>query len=108
MAGVPRARPGQLKCQWGKVAESPPDLIYLRAADVPPSDMDMLHDLLTEPRRAGGRAFGARLPSLLQELDARGYDISTLKISVEKKRPDIRAARVRQDAEHMSADSIPA
>jgi hypothetical protein len=88
--GPPRARPGQLKVQWGKIADHDPDLVYARGEGVPSADGWLFHDALTSPNWKGplSRDKFAFDPSLLEELEARGYDIKTLKISIEKKRTD--------------------
>ena len=85
--GPPRARPGQLKVQFGKVADHDPDLIYARGEGVPSADGWLLHDALVSPKWKGPLCADkfAFDPSLLEELEARGYDITTLKISIDKK-----------------------
>lgn len=84
MAGVPRARDGQIKAQWGKLADSYPDLCYVWGKGTSRADARLLHNMLSlKPYMPLTKEF---CPSFLEELDARGYDITTLKISVEKKR----------------------
>lgn len=86
--GPPRARPGQLKAQWGKVADSDPDIVYVGGEGTTRADRWMLHHFIGRPQFANplSRDTFALEPSFLEELDARGYDITTLVISVEKKR----------------------
>lgn len=86
---APRPRPGQLKVQFGKLADDGPDIIYARGEGIPSADGRLLHHFLSAPRAyfdLQARPFGiAYEPSLIEELEARGYDIKTLKISIEKK-----------------------
>lgn len=84
MAGVPRAREGQLKAQWGKLADSDYDLCYVWGKGASRADAHLLHSALTlKPYMPLTKEFA---PSFLEELEARGYNVTTLKISVEKKR----------------------
>lgn len=90
MTGTPRARPGQLKLQWGKLADCAPDHIACRGEGIPKTDANMLFDFISAKRHRTdfdnpGNRLGIYDPSFLEELEARGYDIRTLKISIEKK-----------------------
>lgn len=76
---APKAKPGELIARWGKV-EGIVDLCY----DGPSRpDMHLLHGALT------GKKFqpfdSTWSASFLQELEERGYDITTLKFSIKKK-----------------------
>ncbi len=86
MAGVPRAREGQIKVQWANTAEGGEDLHYFRGEGVGRADGWLLHSAISAPTHSPMK--NEWHPSLLEELEARGYDIKTLKISVEKKKPE--------------------
>ncbi len=84
MAGAPRARDGQIKAQWGKLADQDADLVYVWGRGASSADAWLLHDTLSlKPYMQLTKEF---CPSFLEELESRGYDLRTLKISVEKKR----------------------
>jgi hypothetical protein len=86
--GAPRPRPGQLKVQFGRLAGDTPDIIYARGDGIPRADAHLLHNVLASKRPCVDIAAPDILswePSLFDELEARGYDISTLRISIEKK-----------------------
>lgn len=78
---APKARVGELVARWGKV-EGEIDLCY----DGPTRpDMHLLHNALTgkrgRPTISGGFEWD---DSFVEELKARGYDITTLRFSVRK------------------------
>lgn len=80
---APKAKPGQLKAQWGKV-DGMDDLCYAHGDGVPRVDARLLHNALTAERY---QAFDNTWSlSFCDELEARGYDLTTLKFSIEKKR----------------------
>lgn len=83
MAGIPRSRDGELKCQWGKLADHKPDLIYTRGEGIPRADAHLLHSTISS--KDYSPMDKQWHPSFIEELEARGYDIKTLKISVQKK-----------------------
>ena len=79
----PKAKPGELKAQWGKLPHDTPDLCYAWGDGVSRADGHLLHNVLSGERFRPGSF--ERDPSLLDELKARGYDLTTLKISIQKK-----------------------
>lgn len=82
MSGVPTARPGQVKIQYGKVAN---DLMMCWGDGTAKADANLLICAVTSPKH---HPFDDTWePSLLDELRDRGYDITTLRISIEKVRP---------------------
>lgn len=83
MAGIPRSRDGELKCQWGKLADRNPDLIYTRGEGIPRCDAHLLHNTISS--KDYSPMDHDWHPSFLEEPELRGYDIKTLKISVQKK-----------------------
>lgn len=79
---TPKAKDGQLKAQWGKLPHETPDLIYVWGDGVPRCDSRLLYNIFSMKRFPPG-SFEAD-PSFLDELKARGYDLTTIKFSVEK------------------------
>jgi hypothetical protein len=82
------AKPGQLVAKWGRASrEDLPDLSYAWGEGVPRADARMLDTAFTAQRMS--RSFPTMEvvyePSFLEELEARGYDISTLRFSIQKK-----------------------
>jgi hypothetical protein len=90
----PKTRPGELIAQWGTVEGMPPNLCYFRGTGIPNPDMHLLHDVLFGPRirlnldaPLGSTRCNWTLhePSFLEELEARGNDVTTLRVYVRKK-----------------------
>lgn len=90
----PKAKPGELLARWGKVKYADPDIVYAWGQGVPKGDSHLLHSALSAPRtrlnydaKFPASRFDATIdePSFLQELEARGYDLTTLRFSVQKK-----------------------
>lgn len=80
---TPKAKPGQLKAQWGKLPYDTPDLIFCWGDGVPKCDGSLLNSALSGKRH---HPFdGTWSDSLIEELEKRGYDITTLKFSIQKK-----------------------
>lgn len=85
---APKAKPGQLVARWGKV-EGNIDLCYAWGPGVDRSDARLLNTVLSGERyrpsmkNYPGYEVG---PSFFDELESRGYDLTTLKFSVEKKK----------------------
>lgn len=84
---TPTAKPGELLVRYGKVPHDAPDVVIAWGDGVSKRDGAFLYY-----RLACGRP--ARLPdgepesSLIDELEARGYDITTLRFSIMKKQAD--------------------
>ncbi len=86
---APRAKPGELKAQWGKLPHDRPDICYVWGDGISKADSHLLHNVLTGRRlRIGfiGEEQHVIDPSFMEELETRGYDITTLKFSISKKR----------------------
>jgi hypothetical protein len=80
---APRARDGQLKAKWGSIEGDSPDLCYVWGSGIPRADARLLHDTLASPRfRPLSREWDM---SFMEEMKDRGYDISTLEISISRK-----------------------
>ena len=82
---------GQLLVYWGKLPHDEPDVIYAYQGD---SSMKRDNAFLyyhfgrKYPDPNAMPLFSKMKPSLLEELDARGYDITTLRFSIMKKTPN--------------------
>lgn len=88
------AQPGQLKAQWGQPAHESPQLCYAWGPGVLRGDGNLLHCMLSgkrarlamgEERIQNGGFPVIYEPSFLEELESRGYDLTTLKFSIRKK-----------------------
>jgi hypothetical protein len=77
---TPTAKPGELRAKWGRPSPGDPaSVCYVwggSGAEKP--DARILSNALEDAPVFSGR-------SLAQELEARGYDLSTLQFSVKKK-----------------------
>lgn len=90
------AKPGELLVYYGKLPHSDPDICYAwGGGGASKQDGNFLSYVLGSPRckpavsevevrRAGRRGFVFE-PSVLEELEARGYDLTTLRFSIQKK-----------------------
>jgi hypothetical protein len=88
---VPTAKPGELKAVWGRAERGDaPDIVYAWGEGVNRADGRMLHNALSGERlrptmkNLGGYEVDK---SFLEELENRGYDLTTLKFSIQKKTP---------------------
>jgi hypothetical protein len=87
--GKPRAKKDELKCQWGKL-HGREEMIYSWGALSGLTDRDggndaaFLHVIFNVKRFDSGTE--NPLPSFVEELEARGYDITTFKFSIQKKK----------------------
>jgi hypothetical protein len=80
---TPKAKDGELKMQYGKLPHDSPDLCYVRGDGIPKCDGRLLHYMLSGKRYSPvDKAWDA---SFLEELEKRGYDLTTLKFSIQKK-----------------------
>lgn len=84
----PKLKDGQLLVYWGKLPHDEPDMIYSWQGD---SHMKRDTALLCnyigipQPDPHAKPLFSKMLPSLIDELVTRGYDITTLRFSIMKK-----------------------
>lgn len=92
----PRPRPGELVARWGRVEGSEPQVCYFPGDGIERCDMHMLHCALSGPRQRTN--YEAPLgsprylwtiytPSFLEELEEHGFDLETIRFSIQKKRP---------------------
>lgn len=73
--------------KWGKMPRDAPEMCYSWGEGASKRDMILLHVNIAsqKPDPFAERPFSKMLPSLLDELEARGYDLTTFKLSVRKK-----------------------
>lgn len=89
----PRAKTGELKAQYGKLPDDSPDIVFAWGEGCSRTDAHLLHNVINSERcYLDIEKVGKDDPmpvsydkSLVDELEARGYDITTLKISIQKK-----------------------
>ncbi|MCK5613421.1 hypothetical protein KAR91_66740 [Candidatus Pacearchaeota archaeon] len=80
---APKARDGQLKLQWGQLPdECEPELCGAWAGGATRTDLHLLFNMICGERNRYMHC--EQMPSLVDELISRGYDITTLKFSIEK------------------------
>jgi len=87
---APEAKPGELLMRWGKLPHSEPDMCIAWGEGCSKTDAKLLNnaiasehpDLFAEP------LFSKMMPSLIDELESRGYDITTLRFSIRKTTPN--------------------
>ena len=79
---VPRPKKGQLKIGYGKLKDHAPDIVVASGEGTTRADRSLLLYAITS--KTHRPLVNKWAPSLVDELIARGYDITTLKISIEK------------------------
>lgn len=85
---TPKAKPGQLVVAWGRVdRHSNPSVVYAYPDRDGKSDSRLLCDALEGERYQPtlSRPGYTVEKSLLEELEERGYDLTTLRITISKK-----------------------
>lgn len=80
-----KAKPGELKAAWGKADRwDSPDLCYAwGGSGADKADAHLLDGIFARPRY-GFKGYEDRERSFLDELKARGYDVTTLKFYVRR------------------------
>lgn len=83
---TPKAAPNELVIRWGRADGDGPDVCYAWGAECSKSDAHLLHNHLgsERPDFSVRPIFSAMLPSIWDELKARGYDLTTLRFSIRK------------------------
>lgn len=73
--------------RWGKLPHNDPDVCYVCGDGCSRADTRLLHNALAmkTPDLFAQPLFSKMFPSLLAELEARGYDLTTLHFSVRKR-----------------------
>lgn len=85
---APKLKDGELRAYWGRVDGDCPDVVFAWQGDSSmkrDSAMLYYHIGSKHPDPHTQPIFIKMLPSLIEELDARGYDLTTLKFSIMKK-----------------------
>jgi|GEM_PF-1849238 len=88
---APTAKPGEVKIVYGRTSryDDPDICVAWGAGGADKSDARMVMHALTEKRL--GYTFPSlaveQRPSLVGELEARGYDITTLRFTIQRVRP---------------------
>ncbi|BAQ84260.1 hypothetical protein [uncultured Mediterranean phage uvMED] len=83
----PKVQEGQIKFQKGKI-DGESDMCIFYGDNVPSCDRALIMNIFCSKRLQMGSKLLSRYefdPSLIDELEKRGYDIDTLKFSIEKK-----------------------
>ena len=83
---TPKMKPGHLMAQYGKLPHDSPDLIFTWGPGCHKGDASLLHYVfcMKQYNPVTGK-FDDR--SFVDELQSRGYDITTLRFSIEKHQP---------------------
>ena len=84
----PKLEDGELRIYWGREPRGYPEIMLAYQGDgTMKRDTNLLHYVMCSkhPDPHTQPLFSKMNPSLLEELDARGYDLTTLKFSIKKK-----------------------
>lgn len=82
---VPTPKPDQISVVWGKADSfASPSLVYVYPDRDGKSDCRVLMEAIEEPRHRTGET----RRSLAAELEARGYDLTTLRITIRRKQKE--------------------
>lgn len=82
---APTAAPGELVMRWGKLPNESPDMCMAWGEGCSKRDGALLHYMLGSKRMRWRDGVPHFDPSFLEELETRGYDLTTLRFSVRKK-----------------------
>lgn len=85
----PKLEDGELKMYWGREPNDRPDIMLAWQGDRSMKrDTNLLHYFMCSkhPDPDAQPIFSKMNLSLIEELDARGYDLTTLKFSIKKKK----------------------
>lgn len=84
----PKMKDGELRAYWGRLPYDKPDIIFSYQGDSEmrrDSKLLYYHFCTETPDWTATPLFSVMHPSLLTELDQRGYDLTTLKFSIKTK-----------------------
>ncbi|WP_374349202.1 hypothetical protein [Chitinimonas sp.] len=84
----PKLKDGELRVYWGKLPHDCPDVIFAWQGETSmKGDSRLLHYYLAgqQPDPFVTPLFSKMRPSLIQELEARGYDITTIEFRIRKR-----------------------
>ena len=85
----PKLKDGELRIYWGRLQHDSPDIVFAWQGDrMMKRDTNYLHYALgcRQPDPKVQPLFSKMNQSFFEELDARGYDLTTLKFSIMKKK----------------------
>ncbi len=85
---TPKLKDGELRIYWGKLPHNSPDVVFAWQGDSSMKrDSALLHYRFgsKHPDPHAKPIFSKMEPSLLEDLEARGYDLTTLHFSIRKK-----------------------
>lgn len=80
-----KAKPNELLMAYGKEPGENPGICYAWFSESGKRDASFIHYYLTTKKPDPVHGYKKMLPSFLEELEQRGYDITTFKMSVMKK-----------------------
>ena len=80
---TPKPRPNELRVLYGKLPKNDPDILYVWGEGTSKADSKLLHYMFSSKRFFPGSVDAN--DSFLEELEKRGYDITTIKFSIQKK-----------------------
>lgn len=83
----PKLKDGELRVYWGRLPHDNPDVVFAWQGDsMMKRDTSLLCNMFCskQPDPFARPIFSVMRPSLVDELKARGYDITTLKFSIQK------------------------
>jgi hypothetical protein len=114
---TPKAKPGELLIKYGKPdRHNNPDIVYVNGPGTHHGDGHFLYYMLGTPRLArdysNNNASHTYQPiytyedSFLQQLEKRGYDLETLKFSIQKKKENIIMSADYVAIEHRIAEAL--
>ena len=87
----PTVKPGELHVWYGRLDGDAPDVIFANGDGVPRCDRALLNYAFCSKRMAFDSTPGVRgyvfEPGFIEELEKRGYDLSTLRFRIRKKDP---------------------
>jgi hypothetical protein len=84
----PKAKPGELLVKWGYSKDDGEDIFYVNGGDGASQwDRSYMHGVFGVARMTLNYSTNQIKfePSVLEELEARGYDLTTLRFSIRKK-----------------------
>lgn len=88
----PKLKDGELRMYWGKPSrhEAPDVVLAWQGNSLMRADTKLLHYYMCskKPDPFAKPLWSEMMPSLIEELEARGYDITTLKFSIMKKQQE--------------------
>jgi len=85
----PKLKDGELRIYWGRLPHDNPDIIFAWQGDSSMKrDSRLLYNAVVcdQPDLHTTPLFSKMNPSLIKELELRGYDITTIKFSIMKKK----------------------